>query len=294
MSRGPVLSLRATSQPPPAAQDDLHTWGVVVIAGVSGSGKSTIAQKLSTRLGQCQDAEGNGCPWIFLEGDDFHPPTNKSKMASGQPLTDTDRWPWLLAVRAACQHHLDQGRRVVVACSALRHTYRQILANQPAAAITPTQQQQDQEQQRKHDSHDEGQGRDQGQWEGQQEYQQQGCQEVPQHRPARGYSSAQPVSPVQLQDTRFAASWPRVAFVLLDPSEATLRVRLQARGATNHFMPPSLLESQLSTLEREPLSDWLLILDASSSDRAAEEAIEDALRGTQRSQQAIACNQGSE
>ncbi len=80
--------------------------------GVSGSGKSTIGKPLAVRL---------GCP--FLDADEFHPPENVAKMASGTPLTDADRWPWLDLLNRKLQEHAD----VVLACSALKEAYRQRL-----------------------------------------------------------------------------------------------------------------------------------------------------------------------
>lgn len=90
---------------------------VVVVMGVAGSGKSTIGPLL---------AEGLGAG--FAEGDQFHPPANVAKMASGQPLTDEDRRPWLEAMAAAIAQWRGQDRPTVLACSALRQGYRDILA----------------------------------------------------------------------------------------------------------------------------------------------------------------------
>jgi len=132
----------------------------LVVMGVSGTGKSTIGQALAGRLGR-----------PFLEGDAFHPDVNVAKMSAGVPLVDDDRWPWLAAVRDAMSAHTDAGTSTVVACSALRRTYRAVL------------------------------------------------------REARG----------------------RVRFVLLDVPADVLRDRMAHR--TGHWMPPSLLESQLATLE---------------------------------------------
>jgi carbohydrate kinase (thermoresistant glucokinase family) len=89
---------------------------VVVVMGVSSSGKTTIAQGLAR-------AEG----WTLLEGDSFHPPANVAKMASGHPLTDEDRWPWLHAIAAGIDACRARGESAVVACSALRRAYRDIL-----------------------------------------------------------------------------------------------------------------------------------------------------------------------
>jgi carbohydrate kinase (thermoresistant glucokinase family) len=89
---------------------------VIVVMGVSGSGKTTVAKGLAA-------AEG----WTILEGDSFHPPANVAKMASGIPLTDEDRWPWLRAIAAAIDAFRARGESAVVACSALRRVYRDIL-----------------------------------------------------------------------------------------------------------------------------------------------------------------------
>ena len=89
---------------------------VAVVMGVSGCGKSTIARRLAeTRH------------WTVLEGDSFHPPANVAKMASGTPLTDDDRWPWLRAIAAAIDAKRAAGESAVVACSALKRAYREIL-----------------------------------------------------------------------------------------------------------------------------------------------------------------------
>jgi carbohydrate kinase (thermoresistant glucokinase family) len=96
---------------------------VIVVMGVSGCGKSTVAEGLSKALG-----------WDFIEADTLHSPANVAKMSAGTPLTDEDRAPWLAAVKAAIDASLAAGARVVVACSALREAYRQILAPDPAPA----------------------------------------------------------------------------------------------------------------------------------------------------------------
>lgn len=86
---------------------------MLVVMGVSGSGKSTIAREVAAALG-----------WDFLDGDDLHPPANIAKMAGGMPLDDADRWPWLAAIADWMARELAAGRRGVVACSALRRVYR--------------------------------------------------------------------------------------------------------------------------------------------------------------------------
>ncbi|MEZ5088453.1 MAG: gluconokinase [Micropruina sp.] len=131
---------------------------VLVVMGVSGTGKSTVAGMLAGRLG-----------WDLEEGDDLHPPANVAKMASGRPLTDDDRWPWLDRVSAWIQLHTGSGTPGIMSCSALRRVYRDRLRE-------------------------------------------------------RG-----------------------VAFVHLDGSKETIAARLA--GRLDHFMPGSLLDSQLATLE---------------------------------------------
>lgn len=86
---------------------------VLVVMGVSGSGKSTVARLLVDRLG-----------WDFAEGDDMHPQANRDKMTAGRPLSDEDRWPWLDRIAEWIHGHLDAGRPGIVTCSALRRVYR--------------------------------------------------------------------------------------------------------------------------------------------------------------------------
>jgi gluconokinase len=132
----------------------------LVVMGVSGSGKSTVARGVAETLG-----------WSYAEGDDFHSPANVEKMASGRPLDDTDRWPWLMSVAESIGDAEAVGRDHVVTCSALKRAYRDLLA----------------------DGH------------------------------------------------------PSVQLCLLDVSEDELRRRLARRH--DHYMPASLLPSQLATLE---------------------------------------------
>jgi carbohydrate kinase (thermoresistant glucokinase family) len=89
---------------------------IAVAMGVSGSGKTTIADGVAQRLG-----------WKLLEGDKFHPPVNVEKMSHGIPLTDEDRWPWLHAIAAEIDAMRARGESAVVACSALKRAYRDIL-----------------------------------------------------------------------------------------------------------------------------------------------------------------------
>ncbi len=86
---------------------------VLVVMGVSGSGKTTIAVPLARRLG-----------WPFMEGDDLHPPANVAKMHSGRPLNDDDRWPWLDAVAGWIDARLAAHEPGIITCSALKRSYR--------------------------------------------------------------------------------------------------------------------------------------------------------------------------
>jgi gluconokinase len=90
----------------------------LVVMGVSGSGKSTIGEKLAERIG-----------WRYEDGDRFHPASNVAKMSAGQPLTDEDRWPWLRAIADEIDRVCKAGTRAVIACSALKHAYRDILVH---------------------------------------------------------------------------------------------------------------------------------------------------------------------
>lgn len=136
---------------------------VVVVMGPSGSGKTTVGRALADALG-----------WPYLEGDDYHPAANVAKMASGSPLDDADRAPWLATLERLVAGILADGGHGVLACSALKRRYR--------AAIVP----------------------------------------------------------------RGAPPW-AVRFVYLSVPPAVLQERLEHRE--HHFMPPSLLPSQLAALE---------------------------------------------
>jgi gluconokinase len=103
-----------------SAAEESETAGppaVLVVMGVSGSGKSTVARLLAERLG-----------WDLQEGDDLHPPANVAKMSAGIPLTDDDRWPWLRLVAQWIDAHRSDGTHGVITCSALKRSYRDRLA----------------------------------------------------------------------------------------------------------------------------------------------------------------------
>ena len=86
---------------------------LIVVMGVSGSGKTTVGRLLADRLG-----------FDFLEGDTFHPPENIAKMRRGEPLGDEDRWPWLDRLNGELRRAAEAGRGLVLTCSALKRRYR--------------------------------------------------------------------------------------------------------------------------------------------------------------------------
>jgi gluconokinase len=96
----------------------------IVVMGVSGAGKSTVGRLIAERL---------DCP--FRDADSFHPTANIEKMASGQPLTDEDRWPWLRAIAAWIAEHRAAGTTCVVTCSALKRVYRDLVTDNQRADV---------------------------------------------------------------------------------------------------------------------------------------------------------------
>jgi gluconokinase len=97
---------------------------IVVVMGVSDSGKSTIGKLLAEELG-----------WTFVEGDEFHPEANVAKMRQGVPLNDEDRGPWLNAIRHRLEQAAERGENVVLACSALKHAYQHYLEHYAAEDV---------------------------------------------------------------------------------------------------------------------------------------------------------------
>jgi gluconokinase len=93
---------------------------IVIVMGVVGAGKTTVGRLLAEQSG-----------WEFADADDFHPPSNVEKIRRGVSLTDDDRKPWLAQLRAAIEHWIKENRNVVLACSALKRTYRQELEAGP-------------------------------------------------------------------------------------------------------------------------------------------------------------------
>jgi carbohydrate kinase (thermoresistant glucokinase family) len=98
------------------SKSNADRFAVLIIMGVSGCGKTTIAELLSHELG-----------WDYRDGDEFHPKSNVKKMHSGTPLTDDDRWPWLRAIAAWIDEKRNAGEHAIVTCSALKKSYRDIL-----------------------------------------------------------------------------------------------------------------------------------------------------------------------
>lgn len=97
---------------------DVH---VIVIMGVSAAGKTAVGEALARALG-----------WRFVEGDDYHSAANKAKMHRGEGLTDEDRKPWLLALHDVIAQAIDRGDHIVLACSALKQWYRDMLVPEDA------------------------------------------------------------------------------------------------------------------------------------------------------------------
>ena len=97
---------------------------VILLMGVTGSGKTTVGKLLADKLA-----------WTFLDADDFHPPENREKMHRAIPLTDADRLPWLTAIHDELLRRAAQNEDVVLACSALRQSYRELLSGNLQVAL---------------------------------------------------------------------------------------------------------------------------------------------------------------
>jgi gluconokinase len=105
----------------PTEGDSRPAPAVMIVMGVSGSGKSTVGGLLALRL-----------RWEFEDADWLHPASNVEKMHNGVPLTDVDRWPWLEAIAAWIDETRRSGRHGVIACSALKRRYRDVLVGDRA------------------------------------------------------------------------------------------------------------------------------------------------------------------
>lgn len=90
---------------------------VIILMGVSGSGKTTIGRLLADNLG-----------WTFYDGDDYHPPSNIENLKKGIALTDAERWPWLATLKKIIENSIAKKEHTIIACSALRRSYREYLA----------------------------------------------------------------------------------------------------------------------------------------------------------------------
>jgi gluconokinase len=105
-----------------AEPEDRRVGGfVIILMGVSGAGKSTVGARLAQALG-----------WTFLDGDELHPARNREMMSHGIALTDADRQPWLAAVRQSVERFLSNGANAVIACSALKESYRRRIVVDPS------------------------------------------------------------------------------------------------------------------------------------------------------------------
>ena len=98
---------------------------ILIVAGVAGSGKTTVGALLAGRL-----------RWLFADADSFHPEANVAKMRAGIPLTDADREPWLQAITDWMDERIAANQSAVITCSALKRAYRdRLLAGRPAATM---------------------------------------------------------------------------------------------------------------------------------------------------------------
>jgi gluconokinase len=97
---------------------------ILVVMGVAGCGKSTVAGLLAGRLG-----------WPLAEGDELHPAANVAKMTAGHPLNDEDRWPWLARIREWMDQREEAGESGIVTCSALKRRYRDVLRDKEVVFV---------------------------------------------------------------------------------------------------------------------------------------------------------------
>ena len=114
--RAPPLSDRTPADRVPLQSTARLRPVILIVAGVSGSGKTTVGVLLAERL-----------HWLFADADGFHPEANVAKMRAGIPLTDEDRWPWLRAIADWMDAQIAADQSAVVTCSALKRSYRDLL-----------------------------------------------------------------------------------------------------------------------------------------------------------------------
>lgn len=95
-----------------------NNFAAIIVMGVSGCGKTTVSRMLAEHLG-----------WSYIESDEYHSPDDIEKMSSGVPLNDEDRWPWLKRLHDVLLDHSGKNQSVVLACSALKQSYRNLLVS---------------------------------------------------------------------------------------------------------------------------------------------------------------------
>ncbi|XP_078070611.1 putative gluconokinase isoform X2 [Mustelus asterias] len=108
---------------------------ILILMGVSGSGKTTVGSRLANKLG-----------WKFFDADDYHPKENKEKMVKGIPLDDKDRIPWLCTLQEILMREKSFGANIILACSSLKRVYRKILTGEQSTVNTDSEQNQEQSQ----------------------------------------------------------------------------------------------------------------------------------------------------
>ncbi|CCO31151.1 Thermosensitive gluconokinase OS=Escherichia coli (strain K12) GN=idnK PE=3 SV=1 [Rhizoctonia solani AG-1 IB] len=188
---------------------------LIIVMGVSGCGKSTTGQNVSQALGG-----------IFVDGDDLHPAANVAKMSRGEPLTDADRAPWLKIIRERATELATQGNGVtVVACSALRKAYRELLRGKPVELVKPGSESQS---------------------------------NVPVAHPK---GEVPDVGDDVHIDEHIANTSPplKTYFVFIKGTRESLFERMQKRQG--HFMKAGMLDSQLATLESPEGEDGVVVVD---------------------------------
>lgn len=219
----------------------------MVIMGVSGSGKSTIGKLLADSL---------GC--AFLDADDFHSAENKEKMRQGIPLTDSDRLPWLETLRDLLIDYILWGKMVILSCSALKPSYRNILRTADLEWMLEMQEQE----------------KDQGNVVFK-ELSDQGLEEIRRlnmrtkstPEMSKELSSESSKEHGQLKvNSKSLPLQHTVQFFLLNGPIELFASRLEHRFKEGtHFMPPSLLQSQMDSLNVGKDEEDIIFLDASMS-----------------------------